>query len=566
MAMRTQHHPHDATWIESRLGSIPYAYRQAVEREYTKLYQAAGTHDGEKRRNANLYLLDLTEQANQAALTLSDEEIRRKADRLALECRKLFALAEDKDHAMQCGLAFYAGAGFDAPTLEQLYDEPGIIGRLSDAEFWKRKLTRKQDRAQETFAIRLGVVRRGRGLYVSDAMFDTMQTRYQSSIRALSALEAVNEDTGETVDMLQVLKSGVANPEVRRVELMVRMRGFENAATAQGHVGVFYTLTCPSKFHRFAASRDENGKVSGFTLNPKYNGATPKEAQAYLNGVWQKIRAKLKRDELTAYGFRVAEPHHDACPHWHMLVFTDSAQRDAITAIMQGYALAEDGDEPGAAEYRFKAVAINESKGSATGYIAKYVSKNINGYGVDEDFEGGVDATDSAQRVRAWASLWGIRQFQQIGGAPVGVWRELRRLDQAPEGLLEAARQAADAGDWCAYLELQGGVMALRKNQPLKVYTVERVNTETGEIISNQYGEIVGKTEGVEIRDVQQVKTRLHVWRIQAKAGVVPPEAAFNAAVEYVQGFDLLTPSPSSSSPWSTVNNCTQPDERKDFV
>lgn len=568
MAMRTQHHPQDEAWINSRLSSIPYAYRPVVEREYTKLYQAAGAHDGEKRRNANLYLLGLAEKADQVALLLTDEEIRRKADRLALECRKLFALAEDKDHAMQCGLAFYTGAGFDTPTLENCYDETGIIGRLSDAQFWKRKLTRKQDRAQEAFAIRLGVVRRGygHGLYVSDAMFDAMQTRIQSSIHALSALEAVNEETGETVDMLQVLKSGVANPEVRRVELMVRMRGFENAATAQGHVGMFYTLTCPSKFHRFTASRDETGKVNGLTQNPKYNGATPKEAQAYLNGVWQKIRAKLKRDELTAYGFRVAEPHHDACPHWHMLVFTDPAQRDAITAIMQGYALAEDGDESGAAEYRFKAVEIDASKGSATGYIAKYVSKNINGYGVDEDFEGGIDATDSAQRVRAWASLWGIRQFQQIGGAPVGVWRELRRLDQAPEGLLEAARQAADTGDWCAYLELQGGVMALRKHQPLKVYTVERVNTETGEIISNKYGEIVGKTEGVEIREVQQVKTRLHVWRIQAKAGVEPPGAAFNAAVEYVQGFDLLTPSPSSSSPWSTVNNCTHPDEREGFA
>ncbi len=196
MAMRTQHHPQDATWIESRLGSIPYAYRQTVEREYTKLYQTAGTHEGEKRRNANLYLLDLTDQANQAALTLADEEIRRKADRLALECRKLFSLAEDTDQALQCGLGFYASAGFDAPTLEQLYDPAGIIGRLSDAGFWKRKLTRKQDRAQEAFAIRLGVVRRGRGLYVSDAMFDTMQTRYQSSIRALSALEAVNEETG----------------------------------------------------------------------------------------------------------------------------------------------------------------------------------------------------------------------------------------------------------------------------------------------------------------------------------------------------------------------------------
>ena len=507
---------------------------------------------------------DLLAQSKQLVFTLSDDEIRRKADRLALVCRKFFALAADAAQARASGLAFYQSAGFDHAAMAAIYDTQGIIGRLSDAEFWKRKLTRRQDRLQEAHAIKSGAVRRGRGygLYVSDTLFHTVQARIKSSIRALSALEAVNEDTGETISMLDVLKTSVANPEIRRVELMVRMRGFENAANAAGHVGMFYTMTCPSKYHRYTAARDDAGNVTGLTDNPKWNGATPREAQTYLNSVWQRIRAKFKRDGLTAYGFRVAEPHHDACPHWHMLLFVAPAQRNAVTAIIQHYALLEDGDESGAATYRFKAVVIDASKGSATGYIAKYVSKNINGYAVDEDFESGTDATDSAQRVRAWASLWGIRQFQQIGGAPVGVWRELRRLDTAPAGLLEEARQAADSADWCKYLELQGGVLALRKDQPLRIYTVERINEETGEIISNQYGEITGKVDGVELAGMQQIKTRLHVWRIQEKAGATKPEAAFSMAVEYVEGFEILTPSPSSSAPWSTVNNCTQPEKQ----
>ncbi|MEZ5452881.1 MAG: replication endonuclease [Thiothrix sp.] len=558
MQAAMHNHPQDGGFIASQLAQLPEGYHQQIGREYSHRYQTAGQHDGERRRNANLFRLDLTEQAGGRVFTLSDEEIRRKADRLALECRRLMKLASGQDKAVTVGLGFFQSAGFDPQGMAG-FDATGITARLADPEFWKRKLVRRQDRDQEAFAIRLGVVRRGRGLYVSDAMFQTMQARILSSIKALAALEAVNEETGETVDMLTVLNGSVANPEIRRVELMVRMRGFEEAANKAGHVGMFYTLTCPSKYHRFTTGED--GKPAD---NPNYQGATPRDGQTYLNGIWRRIRAKLKRDGLTAYGFRVAESHHDGCPHWHMLLFTHPAQCKAVTAVIQRYALLEDGDEPGAAKYRFKAVKIDASKGSATGYIAKYVSKNINGYGVGEDFESGMDAADSAQRVRAWASLWGIRQFQQIGGAPVGVWRELRRLRSAPEGLLEDARKAADAGDWCEYLQLQGGVDALRKDQPLRVYTVERVDTDSGEVISNKYGEIVGRVEGVECFGTDKFQTRLHVWRIQKKAIPATTDNTFDD-VAYVEGFDIMQPSPSSSPGGAAatlglvVNNCTRP-------
>lgn len=219
---------------------------------------------------------------------------------------------------------------------------------------------------------------------------------------------------------LQIDKSN-ANPAIRRCELMVRMRGFEDLADEHGYIGAFITLTAPSKYHSCHSK-------GGFVKN--WIGNNPRDTQKYLCGVWAKIRAKLSRDDIRYFGFRVVEPHHDGTPHWHILVFILPEHRGAVERIMRAYALEVDGDEPGARENRFKFIDIEKENGSATGYIAKYISKNIDGYALngEVDDETGQDLKTMSKAVTAWASRWRIRQFQQIGGAPVTVYRELRCL------------------------------------------------------------------------------------------------------------------------------------------
>ena len=288
---------------------------------------------------------------------------------------------------------------------------------------------------------------------------------------------------------------------------MVRARGFEDYATQKGHVALFLTITCPSKYHRaYSQSGDPT---------PNWNGTSPIDAQEYLKTTWSKMRASFKRQDIYPYGFRIAEPHHDGTPHWHLLLFVEPENKSALLDIMTRYSFEEDGDEKGASEHRFTIVEIDSKKGSATGYIAKYISKNIDG----ENLEQGVYGENpilAAERVETWAAVWSIRQFQQIGGAQVSIWRELRRLEAVAEAgsIIEKARIAADNSDWAEYLSVNGGVICLRKDRPLQLVYEDDVDISTGELRQNQYEELSApKIFGIKHGNTI-INSRIHKWTI----------------------------------------------------
>jgi hypothetical protein len=234
------------------------------------------------------------------------------------------------------------------------------------------------------------------------------------------------------------------------------------------------------------------------------------------------------------------------------------ALRDAISI----HALRMDGDEPGAAANRVKFVTIRQGE-SAAGYVAKYVSKNIDGGGIDVVVDlAGDRRYEPSQRVEAWASTWGIRQFQQIGGPPVGVWRELRRLEKGGEysERVEAARAAADCGPlssgdgveqktaefWARYVTVQGGPVVARKNLPVvlaKTAAGERLELIGGERVpcpapSTRYGEIapgvvVGVRDAVKDRSFFTNRGR---WEIRRGKG----DRNEKAGLHGVQGARVL--------------------------
>lgn len=400
--------------------------------------------------------------------------------------------------------------GLEPPIPTNTIKVSGCLKRLVDNRWWKRRIQKLVTQANESAAITANVVSRTKQIYASNNTTRNYLERVAMNEELLSSHFIINE-AGQRYSLKEISDLNVSNPQILMAELMNRSRGFEDLAKSLGHEALFITITCPSKYHRaYSRSDDEN---------PKWAGYMPDDAQRYLNKLWQRIRAQLQRKNIQPYGFRVVEPQHDGTPHWHCLLFVKPDHVKLLESIIRQYALEEDGDESGALENRCDVKLIDPAKGSATGYILKYIVKNIHGEGLGED-KFGNDAITVAKRIKAWASCWCIRQFQQIGGASVSVWRELRRLKErfAPESTIEKARLAADTSDWQGYITAMGGIESKPKSHPIKLHYDVNINIETGECSQSYYdGELVTKVKGLMFEGLAFI-TRKHQWRLERLA------------------------------------------------
>jgi Bacteriophage replication gene A protein (GPA) len=442
------------------------------------------------------------------------------------------------------------------------------ITRALDKAWWRRHLRTEWRRRFEHTAIQLGLTHQSAGDPYVCRETAFMQAAQNAANQELLKNRVATNEHGQSFTVEELAAKGMANKTLRRGELMTRIRGFEEIAEARRDVGMFWTITCPSEFH----------SVGG--TNENYNGATPRDAQAYLVHTWALMRSALARQGLKMYGFRIAEPHTDGCPHWHMLLFVAPTEQPAswhpplkapfiqrtseeaatrIKRVITLYARYYNPHEKGAAKNRVKLVRIEAGKGTAAGYIAKYVAKNIDGTGVGDhkSFEDGrtyVVTTDEfgnevitpSQRVTYWSQVWGIRQFQQIGGAPVGVWRELRRVKA--EAIQNAPAEVKAAHLACQKIESEDPAIA--KQADFAAYMLA------------QGGPTVGRRAAIKIaaRDVT-IKGRYATYEDKKPVGVYA--VAFpNEVYEGVHYRWTIESKDSASgvafdSPRTGVNNCT---------
>lgn len=451
----------DDEYAESIIVRLPKGLAENTRKKYNQMRK----HD---RRKANLYLLDIRhvidggldigssdddlfnlslDLVNKARVILSEYQVRKNVS----VSNSLQAL----DVKLQT-LCLSNGVRYPDE-----FDREQIHARLMSGGWWIRRLRVVVARRAEGVAIDANVVHKHKNVYVSDDTLGRRKSQNKRNQDTMQHVKMLNRETGQVATLAELAAGNVSNKSNRKDELITRMVGFEDLAKKYGHDAEFITVTCPSRMH--ATLYD--GKA-----NPKYDGTRPDQAQDYLVKQWARCRALLAKHGIKFYGLRVVEPHHDGTPHWHLILFYEKSpeNKNLMRWAFQTHFLMNDNpNELGAKKRRVTFESIDPSKGTAVGYIMKYIGKNIDGIKGQLSDEADEYSEVLADRVEAWASCWGIRQFQQLGGHYISVWRELRRV---PEEKLQsvgetfkrlwatAQRQGDRLANFASFIEYMGGL------------------------------------------------------------------------------------------------------------
>ena len=550
---------------------IETAQRRTLAAANTELRKMAQDMEALRRQDLNLAASDdeLSEWAKAKAKTGSD--LVSQAERSDNPDTIATLLDEATDLATRYG--------FKLPNPEKIGILP-TMRRVADVAWWRRQARTAAAHEVERVAVLLRQVNKHRAIYCSNETVTRRQAQRIRNRKFLEGTEATNED-GETYTLAELADVSVSNPRLMRMEWMTRLAGFDAVAVLSGHARELWTITAPAECHPWTTA---GGRLRE---NPKWEKAgrpSTRQTMAQFLALWAAFRSYIARRGVRLYGMRIVEANHDGTPHHHMAVYfakewPGTASRQAsprLRAIMRRYALGDMAtytaqEKAAAKEHRADFIDVLPGK-SAAGYLAKYIAKALPSSDaadlVQHDLYGN-PTEESATRVNAWASANRVRQFQQIGGPSVTVWRELRRataneaaqldLLDAPKIIQEAAA-AADAADWAAFVLIMGGPTIGRKGQLLRPGYWHEHDNDTGEIIGRaltKYGEIPnGRPYGVTWAGDDEctpghLLTRAHTWTVKQTKTAAPTVAGTRDMAREVNAF--LREHPPEWMPWARV-------------
>lgn len=490
------------------LGQIPAVYQVRAAGVFSRIYHARLLNGAKpfKARNAGNAELKIILKAIDKALKgwrlpvaalYSAEMRKRAADRLVYAAKAIARnCGGDAVRVYRDAGALYIEAGVIPAKVKDEDKQSAAAARMMCEQWAKRKLEVLARYHRENISIAWGDVGK-QSPYVSKRGLHEYKSAVARGEKFLESVLLVNDELEAEVSLLEAARKSASNPRIREIELNLRVDGLTAWAEENKYKGYFITATAPSQYHR------NKGK--------QYNGNTPKNTQEYMCEVWARVRARLKKSKIDYKGLRVVEPHKDATPHWHLLIFVSRENVPELARHCRECFTEKDGEELNTRnkrKARFDMVKLKNAKHAAR-YVAKYISKNIDGKALDKkggkesmDKTAEMKATTGAERAVAWSRLHSIRQFQFFGVKSITLYREIRRLQV--KNASEEIQELIDAtggkkGDdvlpnWQRFEQLA------HKAQLIK------------EQAQSKYGETVKKIKGVYVAG-QEFITRIGEWK-----------------------------------------------------
>ena len=561
MTMGLAHNSHDEYWLRQQFAKIPEEFHAGIRAEYTKLYQS-GAHQGEGRRKANNFILDTLD-----VIAGFDKKRLVAKEHLAQVARvqiKLFGLEEAADWAGTHGVKvprFPREENNLDPTKPN--SREAVAARLCSADWWEKQLTKRYRRDAEAVQIRAGNVCKDVSPYVSREAVENYQAS-QETLDAWRKQAMLLSNEGDEISLDSENHQHAAS-FIRFAEFMVRVNGMSALAEEnylpdeviaqlsdkvkqdeggtladvwrlvtmvdrEEMVGIFFTLTTPSRFHRYRYS-ERTGKLH---LNKRYDtSTTPANARDWLQETWKLTQTAWKRktkhiNPIQGFGFRMDEGHHDGVSHYHYAIWVKACDAQRAAEIFYNKALrgqytdrlnqrklcqfgqAQDATEKGADVRRLNFKVMTSAKGMVS-YMVKYITKGLTGADWEE-LKAGVSSEATILNLMARKSVWGLRQYSFWNAPSVMAWRELRRIEEEQDNaLLESARLAAKAGDWKAFTVANGGATCPARQRPIKMLRLAKQDHDEGKSALNQYGEVVQQIRGLLVGEVEK-RTRLKDW------------------------------------------------------
>jgi hypothetical protein len=489
-----------ARLLKGRYGNLQEQVGQHVIRTL-HARQERDEHDAVAR------IAEAVQVAGKRRLRWSESDIREAAEQLAERCN---TPAWNDEQILRLA-QHWLGGPVEVPGKTVKAQR----ARLISARWWRRAIRRVLMRAVEKAHLAAGMVGKQRMRYASNHAVTVRQqnlARQDEWLKNTTA-ERVDAATGEVIN--KALPTREAVTKAKLAEFWAWCAGVQALAQADGLEMAMLTLTLEPQYHPCPAM----GKTS-------WDGTTPDLANKEIGRRWAQIRAALAKLGITLSGFRAAEPHGDATPHWHLfLIYWPEVQASVLAQTVklfpgkialrtrdnQGndhrrvFCDAEDalaGTGRSALEKegtQAELAVINTAQASIAAYVTKYVLKQA------ED-----------DRAGAWRSTWGIRGLQWFGvRSALTKWRELRRLPATPIGELASRLwHAAVSKDAASFLSLLGGLAASgRKTVPSQTLTVP---TRTA------YGEDGTKLVGY-LLDGEPTITRPHQWKLVTHRPPIQP-------------------------------------------